>query len=240
MILYPAIDLRGGQVVRLRKGDPNQQLVFSQDPIATAKGWIDQGATWLHMVNLDGAFDDANENLSILEAVARLPVKVQFAGGLRSLQALNDARAAGASRLVLGTLLVQDPETALRALDLYGGEVICIGLDAKDGKVTTHGWTELSAHSPIELGKWIAGKGAVHALHTDVSRDGGLAGVNIGATIALARATGLNVIASGGLSSLDEIRKLARSRSVAGAIIGMALYQGKFSLADALAAAEDA
>lgn len=237
MIIYPAIDLRGGKVVRLRAGDPKQQLVFSEDPIATAKAWIDQGAEWLHIVNLDGAFDSANENLRILEIAAILPVKLQFGGGLRDLRALKEARDAGASRLVIGTLIVKEPEMALEAIGSFGSEAICVGLDAKEGKVATHGWTELSDHTPVELGKWLRSRGAAHALYTDVSRDGGMRGVNIQDTVKLARETGLQVIASGGLSQLSEIRQLAQSGAVAGAIIGMALYQGRFSLTDALKAA---
>ena len=135
MIVYPAIDLRGGKVVRLREGDPNQQTVFSDDPVATAKAWIDQGAAWVHMVNLDGAFDTANENARILERVARLKVKVQFAGGLRDMAALGSALDAGAARLAIGTMAVRNPKSVTESLDRYGNEAICIALDAKDGKI---------------------------------------------------------------------------------------------------------
>ncbi len=237
MILYPAIDLRGGKVVRLREGDPQRQSVFSDDPLATAKAWLDQGAAWLHIVNLDGAFEQANETLRILEKIAKLNVNVQFGGGLRDLTALRQARDAGAARLVIGTLAVKDPGAAAQAIDAFGAEAICIALDARDGKVATHGWTELSAHSPVELGGWLRRQGARHALYTDVKRDGGLRGVNIAATVALAEQTGLQVIASGGLSQLAEIRQLAGSGAVAGAVIGMALYQNKFTLSAALKAA---
>ena len=237
MIIYPAIDLRAGKVVRLREGDPKQQSVFSDDPVSTAKSWIDQGAKWLHMVNLDGAFNSANENLRILERIAKLPVKVQFGGGLRNLASLKEAHEAGASRLVIGTLVVKDPDATAAAIESFGPEAICVGLDSKDGVVATHGWTTLSAHTPTELGRWLRTKGAVHALYTDVSRDGGLRGVNITGTIELARATGLQVIASGGLSTLSEITQLAKSKAVAGAIIGMALYQSVFTLEAAIDAA---
>ncbi len=237
MIIYPAIDLRGGKVVRLREGDPEQQTLFSDDPLATARQWLGQGADWIHMVNLDGAFDQASENLRILEAVAGLGAKVQFGGGLRDRSAIAEARSAGAERLVIGTLAAREPETVARAVDEFGAAAICVALDAKDGVVTTHGWTERSRHSPIELGKRLFDFGARHALYTDVARDGGMSGVNIDDTITLAEATGLSVIASGGVSRLSEIRRLAASGRVAGAVIGMALYKKQFTLAEAIEAA---
>ena len=237
MIIYPAIDLRGGKVVRLRAGDPQRQSIFSDDPVATAQSWIDQGAIWIHMVNLDGAFDEANDNLRILDAVARLDVKVQFGGGLRNMGALKNANDAGASRMVIGTMAVNEPDSAGAAIARFGDEAICVALDARDGKVATHGWTEVSALSPVQLGRQLRELGAVHALYTDVLRDGGLSGVNVRETVRLARETSLQVIASGGVSQLPEIRQLAQSGEVAGAIIGMALYQKKISLADALCAA---
>lgn len=238
MIIYPAIDLRGGKVVRLQEGDPARQQTFSDNPLATAKHWLDQGASWLHLVNLDGAFDQANENLRILEKIARLDACVQFGGGLRDLAALRNARDAGADRLVIGTMTVRDPDSALAAVGEFGADAICMALDARDGKVATHGWTEVSQHSPLVLGRWLQERGARHALYTDVARDGGLRGVNITDTIALAQQTGLQVIASGGVSRLEDIRLLAASGLVAGAVIGMALYRGEFALADALAAAK--
>ncbi len=237
MIIYPAIDLRAGKVVRLREGDLNRQTLFSDDPVATAQSWIDQGATWIHMVNLDGAFDSESENLSILEKVAKLDVSVQYTGGLRDMAALKQAQDTGASRMVIGTLAARDPASVAEAVALFGADAMCVALDAKDGKVVTHGWTESSAHTPIELGARLYGYGARHALYTDVRRDGGLSGVNIEDTVELARATGLRVIASGGLSQLSEIEQLARSGDVAGAVIGMALYQKRFTLTEALSAA---
>ncbi len=239
MIVYPAIDLRAGKVVRLRKGDPARQQTFSDDPLATAKQWIDQGAAWIHMVNLDGAFDNVNQNGKILEAVAKLDVKVQFGGGLRDLDALRKASDSGASRMVIGTLAVKDPEAIAQAVDRFGAEAVCVALDAKDGKVATHGWTRLSEHSPLAWGRFMRQQGIKHALYTDVSRDGGLAGVNIDDTIALGHQTGLKIIASGGLSQLAQIEQLAKSQVVAGAVIGMALYQNKISLGAALRAARE-
>lgn len=238
MIIYPAIDLRGGKVVRLREGDPDHQITFSDDPVATAQQWIDDGAEWIHMVNLDGAFAAANDNSRILESVAKLGVKVQFGGGLRDMDALQNAIDLGASRVVIGTLAIKNPDAVGEAVEKFGVEAVCVALDAKDGKVTTHGWTELSEHTPIEFGRLIAKKGVKHALYTDVKRDGSLIGVNVHDTIALGRNTGLQVIASGGVSRMSEIEQLAKSKVVSGAIIGMALYQNKITLGEALLAAK--
>ena len=238
MIIYPAIDLRGGKVVRLKEGDPNHQITFSNDPIATAKQWIDEGAEWIHMVNLDGAFDTTNDNSEILKAVALLNVKVQFGGGLRDIDAVQNAIDLGANRVVIGTLAIKNPEILEELVQTFGAGRICVALDAKDGKVTTHGWTELSDHTPIEFGRMIVEKGIQHALYTDVKRDGSLLGVNIHDTIELGRNTGLEVIASGGVSHMSEIEQLAKSKVVSGAIIGMALYQNKITLNEAFLAAK--
>ncbi len=239
MIIYPSIDVRGGKVVRLREGDPNCQTVFSDDPLATAHQWIDEGAGWIHMVNLDGAFAAANDTGTILAAVAKLEAKVQFAGGLRSLDDIALSFERGAARVVLGTLAVQQPEIVAEAVERWGANAISVALDARDGKVTTHGWQTGTGLTPIELGQQMAARGVRHALYTDVSRDGGLGGSNVAGTIALGHATGLQVIASGGVSTVEEIRELARSGAVAGAVIGMALYERRLSLRDALAAAKD-
>lgn len=240
MIIYPAIDLRDGKVVRLKEGDPNQQTVFSEDPVATAKIWREQGATWLHMVNLDGAFADANQNGDILEQVAQLGLKVQFGGGLRSLDDIANAFDRGAERAVLGTLALKNPEAVEEAIERYSADRICVALDARDGKVTTHGWMEISDQTPVEVGRAMAARGVRHALFTDVTRDGLLTGTNADATVKLAQETGLQVIASGGVATLTELTALAETKSVAGAVIGMALYTQKFTLTQAIAAAQEA
>ncbi|GAB4313560.1 MAG: 1-(5-phosphoribosyl)-5-[(5-phosphoribosylamino) methylideneamino]imidazole-4-carboxamide isomerase [Phototrophicales bacterium] len=234
MIIYPAIDLRGGKVVRLVHGDPKQQTIFSDDPIATAQQWIDQGAEWIHVVNLDGAFNEQNDNLKVLADLAKLNAKIQFGGGMRALDDIAQALDLGASRVVMGTLAVQQPETVELAVKRFGAEAICLGLDARHGKITTHGWKEVTEITPIEFGKRMAKVGVVHALYTDVSRDGSLIGSNVIETIRLGRETGLKVIASGGVTSVNEIAQLAKSGVVAGVIIGMALYEGKLTLAEAL------
>jgi phosphoribosylformimino-5-aminoimidazole carboxamide ribotide isomerase len=240
MIIYPAIDLRGGRVVRLNEGRPDRETVFSDDPVAAVQRWIDEGAAWIHMVNLDGAFAEANSNGAILEKAAALGVPIQFGGGLRTLDDIDVAIQRGASRVVLGTIAVQNPALVEAALTTHGADRVCVALDARDGKITTHGWQTVTDMTPGELGKAMRARGVVHALFTDVSRDGGLGGANLESTIALGRETGLQVIASGGVAGVDEIRTLVASGAVAGAVIGMALYRGQITLADALRAAKEA
>ena len=237
MIIYPAIDLRAGKVVRLKEGDPNRQTTFSENPIETAQRWIDQGAQWLHMVNLDGALADANDNRSILEQVTKLNAPVQFGGGLRSLEDIQQVFDRGAARVILGTVAIKQPEIVEQSVERWGTDNICVALDARDGKITTHGWQQTTNVTPAQLGNAMAEVGVRHALFTDVNRDGGLTGVNIKATVTLGKATRLQVIASGGVSSTHEIEQLRASGAVAGAVIGMALYTGQLSLEDALAAA---
>jgi phosphoribosylformimino-5-aminoimidazole carboxamide ribotide isomerase len=241
MIVYPAIDLRGGKVVRLKEGDPKRQKTFSDDPVATAQSWRDQGAAWVHIVNLDGAFADdqgaAARNADMVEQIARLGIKVQFAGGLRSIEALQQALDRGAARVVIGTAAVETPEIIPDAVARFGAEQISVALDARDGKVTTHGWQQSTPYTPIEFGRLMAAQGVIHALYTDVNRDGSLLGGSIHHTITLGRETGLQVIASGGISSMDEIHQLTRSAVVAGVVLGMALYEGRLTLEEALLAA---
>ncbi|RMF49668.1 MAG: 1-(5-phosphoribosyl)-5-[(5-phosphoribosylamino)methylideneamino]imidazole-4-carboxamide isomerase [Chloroflexota bacterium] len=241
MIIYPALDLRGGKVVRLRRGDPQQQTVYSHDPIEVAQRWIEAGATWLHVVNLDGAFSEANDNEAILEALALTDVQVQFGGGLRTLEDVQRAFDKGARRVVLGTLAVEHPQHVAAMVARWGAEAIAVALDAREGRVVTHGWQQETDVSAIELGKWLAVEGLRHELYTDVSRDGELIGVNVEATSRLARETGLQVIASGGVTTLGEIVALRDAGNIAGVVIGTALYEGLIDLAEAirLAQAED-
>ncbi len=234
MIVYPALDLRQGQVVRLRQGDPNQQTVYSDDPLAVADRWIAVGAEWLHVVNLDGAFSEANDNERILEELAATGVPIQFGGGLRDFEDVRRAFEKGASRVVLGTVAVEQPEIVDATIARWGGEAVAIALDALDGMVLTRGWQQLTEISAVELGQQMYALGARYALYTDVRRDGELTGVNVEATIELAQATGLNVIASGGVTSLGDIVALRESGSVAGVVLGTALYEGLIDLAEAI------
>ena len=237
MIIYPAIDLRGGKVVRLKEGDPNRQTIFSDDPVATARQWIEQGAQWIHMVSLDGTFSEAHSNGQILEQVAQLGIPVQFGGGLRRLTDIQQAIERGAARVVIGTAAIQQPDIVTEALSRWVAEAVCVALDARDGKIVVKGWQENSGLDPIQVGQQMAANGVLHALFTDISRDGLLQGANIDSTTTLARKTGLQVIASGGVSTIEEIRRMAQGGIIAGAVIGMALYEGRMALREALAAA---
>ncbi|NLX08495.1 MAG: 1-(5-phosphoribosyl)-5-[(5-phosphoribosylamino)methylideneamino]imidazole-4-carboxamide isomerase [Chloroflexi bacterium] len=234
MIVYPAIDIRQGRVVRLLHGDPNQETVHGDDPVAVAERWQAAGAEWLHVINLDGALGEAALAVDTLKQIAALGLPVQFGGGLRSLDDAQRAIDAGAGRVILGTPVVRDPSLAGQAIRRWGADAVAVALDAKDGWVATHGWQKTSLWTPVNLGRRLAADGVRHALYTDVSRDGDLSGVNVGATAKLARETGLDVIASGGVASLDDIIALWQVGGIAGVVIGKALYEGKLSLQDAI------
>lgn len=248
MIIFPAIDLRHGRCVRLQQGRRDQETVYGDDPAAVARRWEAAGATWLHVVNLDGAFadeegaaDQAPANLQALAAiVAAISIPVQFGGGLRSWAAISRAFDLGVSRVVLGTAAVQNPALLEEALGRLGSERVALGIDAKDGWVTTHGWEQTSQVRAIDLGKQMRGVGIQHVIYTDISRDGMLAGVNVEATANLARETGLSVIASGGVKGLADMERLLREPVIEGVIIGRALYTGDLSLEQALALVQGA
>ncbi len=253
LIIFPAIDLRAGQVVRLRQGDPAAQTVFGDDPAAVARRWVEQGAAWLHVVNLDGAFAaqgsgqgsgqglDQGLNLNLrrlAEIRAAVSVPIQFGGGVRTLDDVARALDLGATRVVLGTVAVRQPEIVAAAVVRFGAERIVAGLDARDGRVATHGWQETSALDALTAARRMADLGVARLVYTDISRDGTLTGVNVAATVALARASGLKLIASGGVAGLADIRALAghAPAGIEGVIIGQALYTGAVTLADALVA----
>lgn len=240
--IYPAIDLRQGRVVRLQLGDPDRQTVFSDDPLETARRWRDAGAGWLHVVNLDGAFDqDGAANWRALETLTTLGMRVQFGGGLREPADLSRAFEAGITRAVLGTAAVEQPEMVLAAIDQYGSDRVAVAVDARDGMVRTRGWQTTTAVSAEVLAQSLQSLGVRLAVFTDIGRDGVLKGANLEATMALAESSGLAVIASGGVRSLDDVRQL-RARAVdgvIGVIIGRALYEGQVDLAAALAVANE-
>jgi phosphoribosylformimino-5-aminoimidazole carboxamide ribotide isomerase len=246
-VVFPAIDLRRGRCVRLRQGDPAAETVFSEDPAAMAQHWVDQGAAWLHVVNLDGALQtDAaapgalpvnwQRLAEICQAVA---ARVQFGGGLRTLADIELALTLGAARVVLGTVAVQNPALVREALSRFGAPRIVIGIDARNGFVATHGWLQTSAVPALTLAQTMQAAGVAQIVYTDIGRDGMLSGVNVEATAALARASRLQVIASGGVRDLDDIRRLlaVRDAGVTGVIAGQALYSGRLALPDALALA---
>ncbi|GAB4463035.1 MAG: 1-(5-phosphoribosyl)-5-[(5-phosphoribosylamino) methylideneamino]imidazole-4-carboxamide isomerase [Anaerolineae bacterium] len=240
MIVYPAIDLRGGRVVRLKYGDPAQQTVYGDDPVAVAHGWRAAGAAWLHVVNLDGALSaaGAEATLKVVSALAvATGMRIQFGGGVRDADSMARAFDAGAARVVVGTAAARRPEFAAEMVACWGADRVAAALDVREGRVAVEGWQAASEWTPVALGQRLAALGVRHALYTDVSRDGAGTGVNVAATAELARATGLEVIASGGVARLDDVRALVATGAVAGVVIGRALYEGAVDLRAALAIA---
>lgn len=232
--IYPAIDLRGGKVVRLKEGDPAHLTAYSDDPAETARRWLDAGANWLHVVNLDGAFGESDAaNRSALDAILKLGAQVQFGGGIRSLAAVERAIELGVSRVILGTLAIEQPDVVEASLKKFDTEKVAVGIDARDGFVRVHGWKEGSGVSAVDLALQMRSLGLRTVIFTDVSRDGLGSGLNIPSTRELADASGLDVIASGGVHTLDDVIA-AREASLAGVIIGRALYEGTIDLKEAL------
>jgi phosphoribosylformimino-5-aminoimidazole carboxamide ribotide isomerase len=237
MIIFPAIDLRRGRCVRLRQGRFDEETVFSDNPVAMANHWIEQGAAWLHMVNLDGALGQDSPNARIMaEVVAHTNVPVQFGGGLRDLETIEIALSIGPARVILGTAAVRNPQLVAEAIRRFGAESIVVGIDALAGRVATDGWRHVSSVSALDLARRMADLGVIRIVHTDIDRDGMLSGVNVEACVAMAQASGLKVVASGGVGGPDDIRRLAAAREplLEGVIVGQALYTGALSLPEAI------
>ncbi|HWK87211.1 MAG TPA: 1-(5-phosphoribosyl)-5-[(5-phosphoribosylamino)methylideneamino]imidazole-4-carboxamide isomerase [Xanthobacteraceae bacterium] len=236
MILFPAIDLKNGEAVRLQQGDMNRATVFNKNPAAQARDFAAQGFEWLHLVDLDGAFAgkpvNAEAVASILQSV-KMPV--QLGGGIRDIATVERWLTAGISRVIIGTAAVRDPAFVKEAAKKFPGRV-AVGIDARGGKVAVSGWAEETRMQAAELAKLFEGAGVAAIIYTDVERDGMLQGLNLDSTIALADAVSIPVIASGGLASLDDIRKLVepRAKKLAGAIAGRALYDGRLDAKSAL------
>ena len=230
-IPFPAIDRRRGQVVRLRGGAPGSETVFSSYPADCARRWIEAGARWLHVVNLDGAFgenDDANRAAlsGIVKTAAELGAAVQFGGGLRSEEAVRAALEAGVQRAVLGTSAVENPDMLAGVLERWGPERIAAGVDAREGVVYVRGWRTGSGFDPLSVARRLQDAGVRWVLYTDIARDGLNQGLNLSVAQSLASGTALNVVASGGVRSLSEVEE-ARSAGLAGVIVGRALYTGQ-------------
>ncbi len=235
-VLYPAVDLRRGRVVRLVRGDPRAERVYGEDPVAWALRWQAEGARWLHVVNLDGALEEGGqENRAALEAILRaVSVPVQFGGGIRSLAEVEALLALGVARVILGTLAVRNPALAAEAVERFGAERIVVALDARGGEVVVRGWQEGGGVTAVELGRQLRDLGVIRVLYTDVDRDGTLQGPAVAATVRLARETGLRVIASGGVSGPEDVAALRRHAAdgVEGVVVGRALYEGRVRLGD--------
>ncbi len=240
MLVIPAIDLKGGRVVRLAQGDPLRQISYSTDPVAVARKWEEEGARILHLVDLDGAFSGRPEQLGVAATVAKaVRVPVQLGGGLRSLTALEEAFAAGIERAVLGTAAIEDAKFLAAACRRYPWRVV-LGIDARDDKVAVRGWAVDTGLLATDLASRSAGLPLAAIIYTDIERDGMLAGPNLEALRRLAEVAHRPIIASGGISTLDDLKRLAAlcPSRVVGALVGKALYEGRFSLQDAIAAAQ--
>ena len=243
MLLIPAIDLKDGRCVRLKQGDMAQSTVFSEDPAAMARRWIDAGARRLHLVDLNGAFAGKPVNESAVKAILAEvgdEIPVQLGGGIRDLDTIERLLDDGLSFIIIGTAAVKNPGFLRDACSAFGGHII-VGLDARDGKVATDGWSKLTGHEVADLAKKFEDYGVDGLVYTDIGRDGMLTGINIDATVRLAQALTIPVIASGGLSSIDDIERLCAVEDVGidGVICGRAIYNGDLDFATAQARADE-
>lgn len=236
MIIYPAVDIKGGKCVRLVQGQADQETVYGDDPAAMGQRWQAQGAAWLHVVDLDGAVGARPHNLEVIRRLRRaVTIPIQLGGGLRSLETIAAYIDSGIDRLILGTAVLKDPDLISKALKTYPGR-IALGLDAKDGLLAVEGWTQTTTRTAVDVAREYAPLNPAAIIYTDISRDGVKRGVNLEATQALAQATEIPVIASGGVSSLDDIKALLplESLGVIGVITGRALYDGNLDLKEAI------
>lgn len=243
MLLIPAIDLKDGHCVRLKQGDMDQSTVFSEDPAAMARNWVDKGARRVHLVDLNGAFAGKPKNEQAIRAILKeigSEVDVQLGGGIRDLDTIERYLDAGLRYVIIGTAAVKNPGFLQDACTAFGGHII-VGLDAKDGKVATDGWSKLTGHEVVDLGKKFEDYGVESIVYTDIGRDGMLSGINIEATVKLAQSLSIPVIASGGLSNLDDIRKLCavEDEGVEGVICGRSIYSGDLDFEAAQKLADD-
>ena len=243
MLLIPAIDLKDGRCVRLKQGDMEQSTIFSEDPAAMARKWVDAGARRLHLVDLNGAFAGKPQNHAAIKAILREvgdDIPVQLGGGIRDLDTIERYIDDGLRYVIIGTAAVKNPGFLKDACSAFGGHII-VGLDAKEGKVATDGWSKLTGHEVADLGKKFEDYGVESIIYTDIGRDGMLSGINIDATVRLAQALTIPVIASGGLSNMQDIEQLCavEDEGVEGVICGRAIYTGDLDFAAAQARADE-
>jgi phosphoribosylformimino-5-aminoimidazole carboxamide ribotide isomerase len=233
LTIYPAIDMKGGKCVRLLQGDYDKETIYGDSPFEMAKQFASDGAEWIHMVDLDGAKDGKRVNDQfVIQAAKELKVNIQIGGGIRSEADILHYLENGVTRVIIGSIAVSNPEFAIEMIRKYGSQ-IAVGIDAKNGFVATHGWLDTSKVRAIDLGKRFADAGAETFIFTDIATDGTLTGPNIAAVCEMAEITGKYVIASGGVSSLEDLKAL-NEKGIQGAIVGKALYENRFTLKEAL------
>lgn len=231
MILLPAIDLKAGEVVRLKQGDFKQKTVYSQNPLEVAKNFASKGAKWLHLVDLDGAAAGETKNLNVIKKIVKeTELKIQTGGGIRKREDVQSLKKLGVQRVIIGTLAVKDPELLSELIKEFGAESILVSIDARDGKVATSGWLEESEKDMLDFAKHMESIGVKYILYTDIGRDGMLSGPDFAGLRKLKAETGLKIIASGGISSDKDLYQLA-AEDFYGAITGQAVYQNKIDLA---------
>ena len=241
MIIFPAIDIRGGKCVRLLKGDFNQETVFSDSPADMARKWQAQGAEYLHLVDLDGALAGSSQNLAAIKEILQVvDIPTELGGGIRSMEQIDQLLAMGITRVILGSVAVKNPDLVREACTKYG-ERIVVGIDAKDGIVAMEGWGKSGNIGVVELAKKMKDAGVKTIIYTDISRDGTLSGVNVEATIKLAQESGVKIVASGGVKSLEDIKALKKQEAVGieGVIAGKSIYMGTLDLAAAIKIAKE-
>lgn len=242
MLVIPAIDLKDGKCVRLRQGRMDDETIFSDNPVEVAGQWVEQGARRLHLVDLNGAFDGEPVNGEIVHKIAKTypELTIQIGGGIRTLETIQTYIGAGVDYVIIGTKAVKDPDFVTLACEEFAGHII-VGIDAKDGLVATDGWAEVSEVTAIECAKRFESDGVDAIVYTDISRDGMMQGVNVEATVELAKAIKIPVIASGGVTNMDDIKRLVpvAKSGILGAITGRAIYEGTLDLQEAQAYADE-
>lgn len=240
MLVFPAVDIREGRCVRLVEGRPDMETVYSDDPAAMARMWEEKGARWLHVVDLDGAFSGSPKNLDVIEKIREaISIPVQVGGGIRDLNTIKLLMDVGINRVILGTVAINDPDLVSSVCSRFG-EAVVVGIDARDGKVAIEGWGVTSERNALDLAVEMKELGVKRIIYTDISRDGTLKGPNVEAVREMAVQTGLRVIASGGISTLEDLKSIKKLEHVGveGVIIGKSLYAGRVRLEDAMSLAE--